>query len=323
MPFTSVTTQESWDAAVSALPWAQFTQSWAWGEFKKSRGQPIVRLASEGAAAFFHLVPAPFVGGYWYAPRGPVAKSAEAAQRFLAALAAERPLPGRSLFWRVESPFTTLQMPPGFVQSHAYMPASTLLIDVTQPEEVLQKAMHEKTRYNIRVAERRGVTVRVSTEDVDVETFLRLTKETAARDAFQSQPAHYIRMTFHALFPSGMVQIRLAEKEGRPLAASFEVRYGDTVTYLYGASSSAERNAMAPYALHWSALQDAKQQGYRFYDLHGVNPTSALSPYTKASWEGITRFKRGWGGHVVDTMGTWELPRASLSYRLFRFLRPI
>lgn len=320
MPLRSVTKQEEWDAFVSSLPRAQFTQSWAWGEFRKAREQQVIRLMGDGAAALFHQVPAPMVGGYWYAPRGPVAVNGDAARRFLDALVAEKALPGRALFWRTEPSVERMQMPRTFVRSHAYMPACTLLVDLAQSEEVLQQGMHEKTRYNVRVAERKGVTVRTSTDDVAIETLLRLTKETAARDAFRSQPGYYIRMTFHALAPLGMAQIRLAEKDGTPLAASFEVRYGDTVTYLYGASSSTERNAMAPYALHWSALQDAKREGYRFYDFHGVNPTDTSSPYFKESWAGITRFKRGWGGEQVDYMGTWELPRLPFLYRLFRFI---
>ncbi len=318
MSLRPVTKQEEWDGFVSALPRAQFTQSWAWGEFRQAYDHEVTRLMGRGSAAMFYKVPAPVVGGYWYAPRGPVGESLEAIKIFLDLIMREQALPGRALFWRVEPPVEQALFPHRFVQSHAYMPATTRLIDLTQSEEVLQKAMHEKTRYNIRVAERKGVTVRSSIDDVDVETFLHLTKETATRDAFRSQPLHYIRATIHALIPFGMVRIRLAEKDHAPLAASVEVVYGDTVTYLYGASSSSERNAMAPYALHWGAMLEAKRSGRRFYDLYGVNPTDTSSPYYKQSWEGISRFKRGWGGEEINYTGTWELPRSMIGYRLLR-----
>ena len=317
---TSATDANTWDTLVSSLPRAQFTQSWAWGAFRESRGQEIVRLIADDAAALFFKVPAPVVGGYWYAPRGPVGKSPDAIKKLVDAIIREKSLPGRALFWRVEPPVEAIQLPNGFIQSHAYMPATTLLVNLTQSEDALQRAMHEKTRYNIRVAERKGVTVRTATDRAALNTFVRLTEETAVRDQFRSQPADYIRATFEALVPAGMVRIRIAEKEGTALAASFEITYGDTVTYLYGASSSTERNAMAPYALHWNAMADAKQHGYRFYDFHGVNPADETSPYFKRSWEGITRFKTGWGGERVNYMGTWELPRITLPYKLLRLI---
>ena len=133
-----VTDAAAWDAFVSTLPRAQFTQSWAWGEFRKSRGQKVVRLMGGDAAALFFKYPAPLVGGYWYAPRGPVGKSMEAMRGFLEALVQEKALSGRALFWRVEPLVESVEMPKGFIRSHAYMPASTLLLDLTQPEEVLQ-----------------------------------------------------------------------------------------------------------------------------------------------------------------------------------------
>jgi len=93
-----------------------------------------------------------------------------------------------------------------------------------------------------------------------------------------------------------------------------EIAYGDTVTYLYGASSSQERQRMAPYALQWGAIQAAKQEGYAYYDLWGCNPTLRSNSYFKKSWEGISRFKQGWGGELVELMGTWDLPTYRLPY---------
>ncbi|HWR00048.1 MAG TPA: peptidoglycan bridge formation glycyltransferase FemA/FemB family protein, partial [Candidatus Methylomirabilis sp.] len=115
-------------------------------------------------------------------------------------------------------------------------------------------------------------------------------------------------------------RVRIAEKGGEPLAASLEVSYGDTRTYLYGASSSAKRNLMAPYALHWDAIRTAKREGCRYYDFHGVNPADESSPSWKSSWAGITRFKLGWGGERRDLVGTWERPTNRVAYRLFRMI---
>lgn len=332
MPLISVTDQKQWDAFVSLQPRAQFTQSWAWGEFRVSRGQAIERFALVGAdgtweaAALFIHFPKPLVGGYWYAPRGPVVREdligTDVVARFMDAIV-EHGLPRPSLFWRIEPAVLSSRppvVPSSCVRSHAYMPASTLLIDLLKTEDDLLKGMHEKTRYNIRVAERHGVTVRVAHGREAIEAFLKLNDETAIRDGFISMPSSYIRATYDVLSQKEMARIRLAEKDGNVLAASFEIMSGDTVTYLYGASSSSARNTMAPYALHWNAIREAKASGHRFYDFHGVNPGNTESPYFKKTWEGITRFKLGWGGERVDYVGTWELPQMPMVYAAWRLI---
>lgn len=340
MPLISVTDANVWDAFVSGQPRAQFTQSWAWGAFRVSRGQAVERLALvgedgrwEAAACFIHY-PKPLVGGYWYAPRGPVIRgdllandrASDILARVMDALASHG-LPKRSLFWRIEPavPATSYNLSryagqPTTFRSHAYMPASTSLVDLSKPEDALRASMHEKTRYNIRVAERRGVTVRVTQNRDAIQTFLALNAETEARDRFVSQPAAYIRDTYAFLSEHGMARLRFAEHDHAILAASLEVAFGDTATYLYGASSSASRSLMAPYALHWDAIRAAKAEGRQYYDFYGVNPSDAKSPYYKKSWEGITRFKLGWGGDRLDYAGTWELPRMKMLYRLFRLV---
>lgn len=327
MSLLEIMDQKQWDGFIASQPRAQFTQSWAWGEFRISRGQQIKRFALTDAsgtweaAALFIYFPKPLVGGYWYAPRGPVVrddlKASDVVSRFLNELQSQNL--SRSLFWRIE-PVPSAISVSGLVRSHAYMPASTLLVDLSKSEEELSKEMHEKTRYNIRVAERHGVTVRVATGEEGIETFLRLNDETAKRDGFVSQPSAYIRATYDFLAKRGMAQIRIAELDGKPLAASLEVVFGDTATYLYGASSSTSRNAMAPFALHWDAIRAAKTAGHKLYDFYGVNPADTTSPYYKKSWEGITRFKLGWGGERVDYVGTWELPRMKGMYRLLRLV---
>lgn len=337
MSLISVSDQASWDAFMAGQPRSQFTQSWAWGAFRTVRGQAIERIAMvtadgtwEAAALFTHLAK-PLIGGYWYAPRGPVirqdllsaGKGEEVLERFMKQLEA-RGFSHRALFWRIEPMLHThghVQPLPGLVRSHAYMPASTLLVDLSQSDVDLLKGMHEKTRYNIRVAERHGVTVREARGPEAIQTFLSLNDETATRDGFVSQPPHYIRATYEYLAKQNMANLRFAEKDGVALAASLEITFGDTTTYLYGASSSAARNVMAPYALHWNAIQAAKNAGYRFYDFHGLNPADATSPYFKKSWEGITRFKLGWGGERIDDAGTWELPRHPFFYKLLQFTR--
>jgi peptidoglycan pentaglycine glycine transferase (the first glycine) len=334
---TLIKDQATWDDFIARQPFAQFTQSWNWGALRESLGQKVKRFAfvdEEGItiAGQFIFYPKRFMKGFWYAPRGPVirsdmiSKAKELLQAFFDDLPDQLDTP--SFFIRCEPPIEiganpSLPLSLSFFRSHAYQPASTSLIDLTKSEDEILAAMHEKTRYNIRLAERKGVIVRLESSEADAEAFFRLNKETAERDRFVTHAPVYIRQTYNFLSQLGMAAIRVAMHHGDILATNIEVRYGDTVTYLYGASSSEKRNFMAPFLLHWKAIMEAKEDGYRFYDMYGVNPLEPTSPYFKPSWEGITRFKLGWGGRRVDFIGTWELPSSPKIYRLARAVQKV
>jgi lipid II:glycine glycyltransferase (peptidoglycan interpeptide bridge formation enzyme) len=328
MNLVEITDRVRWDAFQAAQPWSQFPQSWDWGEFRRENGFEVRRfgLFDETGTllvgAQMEFRPKRVVGGYWFAPRGPVfserldiVRRPEVFRAFMDALLRMRL--HRSLFWRFE-PAMELNEPEGliplaFLRNAPQNPSSTVVLDLAPSQDEMLQAMHPKTRYNIRIADRHGVTTRIATRPDDELTFLDLMERTAERDGFVQRPREYLRATFTFLRHRGMARIRLAEHQKKPLAANLEILCGDTVTYLYGASSDEARNLMAPYALHWDAIMQAKRDGMRFYDFWGANPPSKAMPAYKASWEGITRFKRGWGGRQVDLFGTWDLP----------FIRPL
>ncbi len=328
MTIIQVTSPELWDAFVSSLPYAQFTQSWAWGEFQSVLGREVVRVfilddgdeleAPLAAAQFIHQ-PRALVGGYWLAPRGPVFSadlSKEQHEEVLQALIHQLSLP-HSLFVRVEPPVMagSLDLPKEYVPHRAYNPAVTGLLDLTKSEDELLAAMHHKTRYNIRLAERHGV--KVSLTD-DIGTFLRLTKETSERDRFLAPEYAYLEKTYRELSKAGVARLRIAEGQNEILAMSMEMVYGDTVTYLHGASSSRLRDVMAPFALHWDAIKAAKTEGKANYDLWGCNPEDPSDLNYKKSWEGITRFKAGWSGRCLALAGTFDIPRQPWLYGLLK-----
>jgi lipid II:glycine glycyltransferase (peptidoglycan interpeptide bridge formation enzyme) len=322
--------EAAWDRFIQADVWNAFPQAWAWGEFQVSRGRNVVRLALvdeyghwlvAGQAIWY---PKRYGTGYWLFPRGPIfaphiLEPREPFCTFLEELL-KTELPHKGLFFRVEPPLTLEEgrgmMPLRMQRTHALEPASTILVNLEQTEAELLANLHPKTRYNIRVAERHGVTVREGSNERDIELFLALTAETAERDQFDSHEAEYLRATCEALLPSGFARLRFAEWQGKCLAANMEIAYGETVTYLHGSSSSEDRQVMAPYLLHWNALMTAKKEGAKWYDLYGANSRLQSNVYYKPSWEGITRFKRGWGGKDTDLMGTWDLPVNKLLYPL-------
>lgn len=331
MRLVEITEREPWERFHARHDWAQFTQSWAWGEFRATRGFRIRRFALVDdtgewlCAAQLEYHPKSLVGGYWFASRGPVFSShldadalRECFATFLKYLEAQKL--ERSLFWRFE-PLIELTKPEGLIpmsfrRTNPLNPSSTILLALEPSQEALLAAMHQKTRYNIRVAARHGVTTRLATSPDDMTRFLELMDETAARDEFTQHDRDYLAATCETLQREGMGRIRLAEHAGKVLAANLEIVYGDTVTYLHGSSSSASREVMAPFALHWDAIMDAKRSGAQYYDFWGANPESKAAFAYKPSWEGITRFKRGWGGAQMDLYGTWDLPFNPLLYRL-------
>jgi len=333
MKLFDVTQSDYWEQFLAAQPFAQFLQSWAWGEFREMQGRAVRRVALVDehhrwqAVVQLEYRARRFGTGYWFAPRGPVFSHAlpkEKRRDVMMSLCEEllqrSELLRKTLFWRME-PLSELNDPEGLVPLRfrrvaSTNPSSTVVLDVSPSIDELLSHMHEKTRYNVRLAERKGVKVRLAVTPQDVESFLNLMDETAARDKFVQHSRAYLRSTYEFLQQRGMGQIRLAELQGKILSANLEVLYGDTMTYLYGASSSEDRNVMAPFALHWHAIQDAKMRGFRLYDFWGANPQSKAMPDYKPSWEGITRFKNGWGGRLVNLAGTWDLPMNVFLYRL-------
>ena len=241
------------------------------------------------------------------------------------------------MFARLELPFTAEGAPldaewlraHGLVPAKTVQPRDTLLVELMPTEEALLADMHPKTRYNIRVAAKHGVAVREAEYanahlfDHDIDLFWKLMAETTERDGFRPHPKSYyakLLRTCSAKKHQGLFRSRLvfAEYRGEPAAAAIMGAYGDTVTYLHGASSARLRHVMAPFALHWEMMREAKRQGYAKYDFWGVAPKDAPLGHP---WAGITRFKVGFGGRRESYLGAWDLPGNGFWYNLYRAIR--
>jgi lipid II:glycine glycyltransferase (peptidoglycan interpeptide bridge formation enzyme) len=114
------------------------------------------------------------------------------------------------------------------------------------------------------------------------------------------------------------VRLLFADFEGEPVAAALIAQFGDTATYLHGASSSRHKETMAPYLLHWTAIREAKAAGLKRYDFWGVAPENADE---KHPWFGITRFKLGFGGERISYVGAWDMPNSRFWYGAYRLAR--
>lgn len=339
MKLIEITEHGLWDSFVRSQAYAQFTQSWAWGEFRKQQDCQVRRfivmdaIGDWRAAIQLEKRQRRFGLSYWFAPRGPIffTKTDRAEQQKILSFILEE-LQKKSefkqgiVFWRLEplmsfSAETKKSLSKKLHWHPSLNPANSAVLDVSPDESALLAAMHSKTRYNIRLAEKHGVTVRESTDPKDLKVFLDLYAETAKRDGFVPQPRAYVQKTFELCSAANMAKLRLAEVNGNILTANIEMAYGDTVMYLYGSSSDASRDVMAPYALHWSAIRDAKSKGFQYYDFGGANPEDPTSPEYKASWQGITRFKTNWGARVWEFVGTWDAPQNAFLYTLLHLKR--
>ncbi|HNX11192.1 MAG TPA: peptidoglycan bridge formation glycyltransferase FemA/FemB family protein [bacterium] len=186
-------------------------------------------------------------------------------------------------------------------------PAQTLVLDLSLSTEDLLKGMHQKTRYNIRLAEKKGIEIVEGKEYLD--DFLQLMQTTTSRDGFKSHSANYYRQL---LSSADFIKLMAASYQGKILAAGLFCFYGNTVTYLHGASSDSDRQLMAPYLLQWTVIQRAKQLGHLYYDFFGIS---------QKKWPGVTRFKTGFGGEVIDYPGAYDLIIRPIAYRFYTFLR--
>lgn len=318
-------TATEWDTRLSGFPEAHILQTSAWGILKSGFGWSAARLAnaSAGAQVLFRKLPGGF--SIAYVPMGPLGTWLPDLLPALIELSHSR----RAITLKVEP---DLSAPPSLAQdlrtagfrpsSHTVQPPRTLLIDLQPDEESLLARMQQKTRYNIRLAGRKGVSVRPWN---DLDGFGRMMRETAARDGFGSHLPDYYRRAYQLFHPSGNCVLLVAEAEGEPLASLMVFKQQQRAWYLFGASTNLQRNKMPNYLLQWEAIRWAKMQGCSTYDLWGV-PDAELETledeFTARAdglW-GVYRFKRGFGGDLRRTIGTWDLPLRPTLYRLYDWI---
>jgi peptidoglycan pentaglycine glycine transferase (the first glycine) len=293
-----------------------FLQSFEWGEFQRGVGyEPVRILFSSGSVAQFFRHRFSFFFSYLSGARVSVNHS-----DMIELIDYTRR--GGDTFLRVES---LVQMSMGAPVKNR-QPVATIILDITRSVEDVLASMHTKTRYNIRLADRRGVDVR---HEKDIDIFLKLNRETTKRDGFRSHSDDY----YAQMLELPMVHQFNAYSDGEALASIICIGYGDTFTYLHGASSDRGRSAMPTYLLQWRAIEFARANGFAKYDFWGISPkvsgVEADMTHHGYTWDsdhtlsGITRFKSGFGGEYVEYPDAFELPVSEWRYGLFRFLKRV
>lgn len=284
-----------------------FLQSSDWAAFQTAVGHRSIPLNSSMYG--YHMQIGPF--RYAYIPR-----AGEMTDAMLTALKKE-------YHWvRVEGPLnTTCKTHPVKTRQ----PQTTLILDLSESEDEILSHMHSKTRYNIRLAIRKGVTVR---SGADIDTFWQLHSETTDRDGFGGHTKEY----YAKFLEMPMAEQFTAYIDDTPIAAIITVLHDGVMTYVHGASANAHRNLMAPYLLQWEAMRYAKQRGAAQYDFWGISPIypqgeapteTCYNGYCWTAthpWTGITRFKVGFGGTVVTYRDAQDVIFSPLVYRLYQYI---
>jgi len=190
-----------------------------------------------------------------------------------------------------------------------------LLLHLGAGEEEILSQMHQKTRYNINLAQKKGVEIAI--DNCAVKDFLQLLKKTEKRQQISMFSEKY----FTNILQIPFVKLYTAKYQGHIIAANIMVFFGGVATYLFGASDYEYRAMMAPYLLQWQAIKDAKAQNCRQYDFWGAAPGNATGRET--NWAGFTRFKMGFspGAQLTEYLGTYEKAYSPIALGIYRFLQ--
>ena len=313
-----------WQNFLTTSDGANILQTGPWGELKAGFGWKTRRVSvgTTGAQILFRCLP--FGLSVAYIPKGPVGPDWPAIWTEVDRICRKE----KAIFLKVEpdywAPFSddfAVHRFPGFRPSgHTIQPPRTILVDLTGGEDTVLGRMKQKTRYNIRLAQKKEVLV---TPTTDIATFHNLMQVTGKRDGFGVHSLEYYQQAYDLFHPVGLCELFLASYQGQPLAALMVFAWQKGSWYLFGASNDEERNRMPTYLLQWEAMRWAMNQGAQWYDLWGVpdeDEETLETDFTTRSdglW-GVYRFKRGFGGTVVRAAGAWD---RIYNYPLYLFYR--
>lgn len=202
----------------------------------------------------------------------------------------------------------------------AVQPRCTWVLDLSASEAELRRGLESGHRSRINGAERRGITIRCTTDPREVAIFLELQRAAAERNAFTGQSDAYHRTVAGVLMPLGVARLYIAEAGGAPVAASIALDFGATRYYAHSASDPTRgRQLGAGPPLLWRMILDARERGATSFDFWGV----LCDDQKDHPWSGFSSFKRAFGGRLVERAGTWEIPLHRLRHRAFTMLRRV
>ena len=315
-----------WKRFLASQPNPHILQTAEWGELKQGFGWDVERIVSgeSGIQILFRKLPLGFSVAYapkpinsnWLFVNGNSfwAEIDAVCRKHKAVFLKIEPD-----FWDTEAAAIADYQLPLTVSPHNIQPPRTVVVSLAGTDDEILARMKQKCRYNVRLAEKKEVTVR-SWDDLD--GFHRLMEVTGGRDGFGVHSREYYQKAYELFHPTGVADILVAEYDSKPLAALMVFALGQRAYYLYGASTDEERNRMPTYLLQWRAMQWARERGCAEYDLWGVPDEDEAT--LEAQFEsrsdglwGVYRFKRGFGGEVKRAAQALDRVYMPLLYRLY------
>lgn len=290
-----------------------FLQSGEWADFQKRLGRNVWQTGEVNVIE--HRLPAKKV--YLYSPRLIFPQNLDEFIKEIKDIAKKK----NAIFLKLEfenSMDENLLKKNGFRKSNNIQPIKTIILDITKSEEELLNQMHPKTRYNIGLAQKKGIVIRKQVvgnrKQEHFEEFWKLIQQTSKRDGFKPYPrAYYEKMLeipsielFVVEYPS------TSPGTSETIAANIVLFHKTTAIYLHGATSYEYRNLMAASLLQWEQIKEAKRRGCMEYDFWGID---------EIKWPGVTRFKRGFGGKEIAYPGAYDLVFKPIWYKLYKLAK--
>ena len=311
-----------WERYLADHPEAHVLQTTVWGELKAAFGWRPVRVQVDacGAQILFRQLPLGLTVGY--IPKGPVGSGWQSLWPEVEEVCRQQ----HAIFLKVEpdsweeEPFSAGDELAGASPVDPIQPRRTVEVSLEgSPEDWLAR-MKQKTRYNVRLAEKKEVVVK---ENADVTGFYRLMQETGNRDQFGVHSLTYYQRAYDLFASQGACTLLTAEYHDKPLASVMVFTHGQRAWYFYGASGNDERNRMPAYLVQFEAMRWAAARGCQVYDLWGVPDMDEeelekqFSGREDGLW-GVYRFKRGFGGTVRRSSGAWDKVFQPMLYKAYR-----
>jgi len=330
------TDRDRFDRFVTDWPTGDVLQTWAWGDLKAKSGWRPYRFAITHGEDWIGTV---LILGrklpklplqLLYAPRGPVMDfSNRDLVRQVTQLLKEWGKKNGGFMLKVDPPEESTiahesLLSAGFlkVQSVGFggtQPKCVMQLDLGPTEDELMAKFHQKWRYNIRLAEKKGVAVDIDAGRDELKTFYELLMETCKRDGFLVRSQAYFEDMWDLLAPRGEIKLAITRYEGEPVSGALCYLLGDRAWYTYGSSSNRHRNVMPNHLMQWRLIQWAKAAGCRWYDFRGVSPKTGEGD---THLDGLNRFKEGFSPRFVEYIGDYDLVINPTVYWLWEKARP-
>lgn len=305
-------------------------QSWEWGEFKQKTGLDVERIGvfedsklTHGMQITFH--PVPFLNkNIGYFPKGYMPDATQLASiRDLA-------LKNNAIFIKLEpnvsekvgvksahGSVTKFLLENDCVPGKPLFTKYTFKLDLSPSEETLFKNLESKTRYNVNLAYKKGVTIFENTSEEGMEQYIEILQETTKRQGFYAHSPEYFRDMWRKLKGSKMIRIFNAVYEGEVLTSWIMFIFNGTIYYPYGSSKSKNRNVMASNLMMWEMIKLGKREGCHTLDMWG---SLGPEPAKNHQWYGFHKFKKGYGGDLTEFLGTYDYVIDFPMYKIFNIM---